>query len=602
MRSARMLSSLAALLLFSLLIAGASRASAAETAPAYCMAVRGNGESIATHWNPMARMIEDFGMPKAAAGGSSGAISLYLLDSLAGNRQLARVGDEAKKRKMQALLMKSMPEFLKAMAAQDKLPTAVHLAQALKDPSSTLAQKLAKIREGGGGLTEQDLEHLKAKYGGVINPEILRGLTGSNALFYKKQVEEGMKMFGAFDATDPNLFFRPGVADFKYMALLAGTVGDFYAGNTDAATQAKLGQFMDTCAEGTYKKSLSDDCKARFQGIVKDYIGNKNIGDFANSSLFKPVGSNVSTYASTAVIKGPDAQRFIEKENDFKRGATGDYAGFSVSPANLGIGYYGNAEKLAHAGASVRAENPGDYKSEKFTPIGATNWFTVLSTSPAEPGLASFQRIPINTDRATILREAAKPYSSRWSGLQYRPDMISAGGWSDLQPTLVLKAQGCHNIAYVTREGGETKFGQQVFGRLVGEDKPGNPCQVPFLKDLATAADADRLNDEGRDVRGTTAECSGWNKMWNRGNPDSSTNRSLGAADIVFCTNWNAFSIAGGQEDLAVADSMDAPVIVSSSAPAAFKHLTEGQTRDPNKPGCVPKAALGQTRTSPVVR
>jgi hypothetical protein len=363
----------------------------AQHVPSYCLAVRGNGESIATHWNPIARLVEDYGMPKAAAGGSSGAISLYLLDSLAGNRQLNREANEVKKRKQQALLLKSMPEFLKAMAAQDKLPTALHLAEALKDPNSTLAQKLSLIRQGSGGLSQDDIKHLQEKYGGVLNPEILRGLSSTNALYYKKQVEEGVKMFGAFDATDPNLFFRPGIADFKYMALLAGTVGDFYAGNTDTATQEKLSGFVGECADSTYKHAMSEACKARFQGIVKDYIGNKKIGDFANSSLFKPVGANVSTYASTAVIKRPDAQRFIDKENDFKRGQAGDYSGFSIDPKNLGIGYYGNTEKLAHAGAAVRQQNPGDYKSEKFTSIGQTNWFAVLSTSPAEPGLATFQ-------------------------------------------------------------------------------------------------------------------------------------------------------------------------------------------------------------------
>jgi hypothetical protein len=199
------------------------------------------------------------------------------------------------------------------------------------------------------------------------------------------------------------------------------------------------------------------------------------------------------------------------------------------------------------------------------------------------------------------LREAAKPYSNRWTGLQYRPDMISAGGWSDLQPTLLLKAQGCENVALLTREGGETKFGQQVFGRLLGEDKPGR-CQVGFLKDIsAPTTEADRLNDEGRSVQGTSAECSAWNKMWNRGNLESSTNRSLAAADVVICTNWNAFSIVSGQEEQAVADSLDAPVIVTSNASAAFRQLANGQTRSGNKPGCIPKGGNAPLPATPVV-
>src|SRR4051794_23725495 len=81
----------------------------------YCMAVRGNGESFAAHFGPMARLVEKAGLPQAVSGGSSATVSLFFLDQIAGNKSINKQTDPAKKRKQQALLLKSVPEFFKAM-------------------------------------------------------------------------------------------------------------------------------------------------------------------------------------------------------------------------------------------------------------------------------------------------------------------------------------------------------------------------------------------------------------------------------------------------------------------------------------------------------
>ena len=43
---------------------------------------------------------------------------------------------------------------------------------------------------------------------------------------------------------------------------------------------------------------------------------------------------------------------------------------------------------------------------------------------------------------------------------------MSAGGWSDLAPTLVLKNMGCERVVYVTREGDESGFATKIAKNL----------------------------------------------------------------------------------------------------------------------------------------
>ncbi|MBC7371421.1 MAG: hypothetical protein H7326_07650 [Bdellovibrionaceae bacterium] len=99
-----------------------------------------------------------------------------------------------------------------------------------------------------------------------------------------------------------------------------------------------------------------------------------------------------------------------------------------------------------------------DAKSQKFLSLGESTWAKVLSLSPAEPGLSS--------------------------SLAISRTMRSAGGWSDLHPTLVLKAAGCENIIYVARKGDESPFAQNVFRRLTTAMKCTNWNDFSVPKDV----------------------------------------------------------------------------------------------------------------------
>ena len=230
----------------------------------------------------------------------------------------------------------------------------------------------------------------------------------------------------------------------------------------------------------------------------------------------------------------------------------------------------------------------GDLKSKKFKGIGLGNWFEVLSTSPAEPGLASLQPIPTNTSREKVLAEMRKAPHQRWQGLEYKRNMLSAGGWSDLHPTGVLKASGCERIAYLTRKDGETVFGQQLFIRLTGQQE-----KVPFWAQLR------EKNNEGWPVTGAAAD-SPWNKLYNLGNPNSSFNRALALADATYCTNWNSFDVFQGQMWPMVAEAYAAPVFLRTGTPQDFR--VNASSADISKfPGCAPKTRANSGSNPPPV-
>jgi hypothetical protein len=552
----------------------------------YCVGIRGNGENAPAHWPSLARLVEENGMPKAMAGSSSGSVSMFFMDSLAGNSAINAEKDPEKKRRMQAVLLKSLPQFADTMAHTDKIASAWNLSKQLGSSGSPISDGLKSIFSGKGPLKAADVEQIYGKYAVLANPELLRGIE-SNPSYFKGEAGQALSVFGKFDATkDDKLFFRPGLVDFKSFAVVLGEIADFYAGNTDEDTQNRLAAFAGDCADSGYGKQwkdISPDCNQKFQRIVSDYL---NKGQFQHKALFNQVGTNIPAFPSTALVKGDGLKAYNAEKAAYLKGEDRQYADFSVDfNKDLAFGYWGSEENLAKIDKGLdkfRAE--GDLKSQKFQAAGQANWFEVLSVSPAEPGLANLQRIPTGTTRGQVVLEMQKPFSTRWNSLVYRDDAISAGGWSDLHPTLVLKAAGCEHVAYITRQGGDAKFGQQVFLRLTGE-----ASKVPFWTHL------EDNNARGWSVAGTPAADTNWNKIYNLGNHDSSYQRSLRAADAVYCTNWDSYNMFQEQMWPMVEQAYTSPVFLG---PGAAKGLgVNPPDNAPNAaslyPGCIPYRRQG---------
>jgi hypothetical protein len=102
-----------------------------------------------------------------------------------------------------------------------------------------------------------------------------------------------------------------------------------------------------------------------------------------------------------------------------------------------------------------------------------------------------------------------------------------------LHPTLVLKALGCENIIYVTRQSGESPFAINVAKQLG-----------------LTESDERKLYSLNTDDK----------------KPASSFLKSLQNADAIWCTNWNAYDTFDPEQlGKLIQDGYDSPLIIKSS-------------------------------------
>lgn len=507
-----------------LLTATFSMTSSNALAANYCAAIRGNGELMPAHWGAMSSLVEEKGLPSAMAGGSSASITIFLLESLSLN-PLPKTMLE------QGLLIKSFQGYFESLSQTpeglalqslfaDKevfesiIATAPNLEEALKSPAnkSLLQKHLANL------LTLTQSNDMKE----LINPDFILYVSKtidlmkkndpalSNIVNYRSgQILYSIKYFGKFDAnTDKTLFVRPGLIHFKKLAELIGNMGDFYANyNMDSENGKKIQelmqQFLNLCSP--LSKGLSWREINNKQPLCRQLLGNavlryQSSNTKTNSRAAEAVGSHIPTFPTTSVLGGEAVDQFTKLYVDYQTNTNPNFGDFSVNPNDLRFGYWGQLQDLAKIESQFQSnsEYTHDAKSQKFLPLGPSPWSQVLTTSPAEPGLSRIVALTQN--------------------------QLSAGGWSDLHPVMVLKAYGCNDIIYVTRKGDESVFAQGVFRRL-------------------TNSSEETLNE-----------------FYSMNNSQSSIMLSQKNASAIKCTNWNSFRVTSELNAL-VEEAMHAALI-----------------------------------------
>jgi hypothetical protein len=321
---------------------------------------------------------------------------------------------------------------------------------------------------------------------------------------------------------------------------------------------------------------------------------------FPNRMIFEKVGSGLEAFPTTAIVVNDAAKRYTELKKEYEKKEAKDFTQFKLEfYSELKYGYFGNSDSLAALKTNLGLMYPGDTKTERFMPIEGATWFDVLATSPAEPGLSSLTRIPDgNTLNKNSIIDKKFFYKKWWviptwnaigwhdkdnakgGVVPFRAGIYSAGGWSDLHPTLVLKASGCEDVVYITRQGGESVFGQQIFIRLTGyTDK------ISFWKNLK------EHNRDGWWNLSEEEEKSPWNNLYNLANPESSFNLSLENSTAVYCTDWDSHNLFKGELDTILDEAYNAPLILNDknkSDDYNFGHDRTEKSKD-NFPGCIVK-------------
>lgn len=553
----------------------------------YCAAIRGNGELMPAHWGSMARLVERYGIPSAMSGGSSASITMFLMESI-------EINPLAKNNIQKSLLIKSIEGYVETLSQTKEGKALISLLKN-KAEISQLAQRIAASQGQIENSTRREitafqLKHMKdiqallqsSDLQSILNPELLQYIKQTigmskklqeapNATLKKQvdyrytQIEQTFKNFGKFSTTTDNtLFFRPGLISFEKVANLFGRMANFYASYSlgrnneiKESVDGMMTQFLNICSKDSKGKSWQEIvaqtpvCRQMLGKSILDYRNEtkklERQGKKLKNRVSENIGKHISTFPTTSILIKKAVGKYKKTLASYQTTTNPNFGlDFKIHPSQYRFGYWGNTSELntikknlknksGFTDASGKKINLSkDKKSSKFLSLGSASWLTALSTSPAEPGLARI--LPIKN----------------------RADILSAGGWDDLHPTLVLKAVGCKNIIYVTRRGGDSMFGQGVVRKLTrigGFDwKEWEGLSAEQKREKNARGDKD---DVGRNA-------SAWSKLYNLANPDSSFSRSLKLADSVWCTNWDQQGLDNGMPKL-IADGYNAPLYNGSN-------------------------------------
>ena len=564
--------------------------------PRLCAGVRGNGELVFAHWPSLARIVEHYGPIEVLAGGSSASISLFFYDSVSLNPVLSCPQRELgcmKQRSLEiSLLLKSIEGYFDYWITTDEVNT----VNALFGTSQELVKRLRfwvqesetemeRLKRFGGISTFFLVSKVRVLFSKLLNIKDLKKLLNKEAnsflqtamddyhsvpfwrvltkynkakrvIFRFGEIVDSVKIlvFGSFDAkNDKRLFFRPGIISFEDAASKFGRIGDFYAGyfylDNLANRRSKdrqlyledMKSFLRECAVSGQGKSWEEIsytgekepelsmCGRMFRKTVSRFRTrllqdeeNKVIRKHRIHDLISSFQKNKSTgvFPITSVLTGGGAQKFDQWYNKYLLTTDKNFGlDFSIEYDQLRFGYWGKGEDLKQIQQTLMKKSTyqKDEKTKKMISLGRATWLEVLSLSAAEPGL------------------------SRLKHFTSKKELVSAGGWSDLHPTPLLRAFGCENIVYITRVNSEALFAQGVFKRLTGSKEPAWERIDPKGGDKTLA-----LNNKGD----KNDFDSPWGRLFNIANPDSSFSRSLNEADGVWCTDWDRFNLLNGYSPL----------------------------------------------------
>lgn len=483
-----------------------------------CAAVRGNGQLIFAHFASLARIVEHYGPLWGSAGGSSGSITQFLLDSIQQSPAVATCGGVECTRAQQgeriALMLKSLSGYAEVLGDS---PEAAAFGQLGGIAKKFQASGIAALVETDPAAAEQALVDLLGSEDlrDLVNEELVETITSSpDPAFHVRDIVGALSQLGSFEVgctpeqaamgcNPAAIFVRPGLLDFRALVGKLGRIADFYAGY-GPQDPARMAAWLDGCATAARGLDWAQvsalpfgygTCGDELRDMVTEYRAAVLADPDAKSvRIDQPIGSGLNALVSTSVLTGDAVDSFAKARADY---AAAEPYSLPVAFDDVRFGYWGSEDALHQVESNPKGFD--DPKTEKFLSLGPATWGEALSYSPAEPGLAR--------------------------ALELDAGHVSAGGWSDLAPTLVLENLGCEEVVYVTRRGDESGFATGIAAQL-GMDDAGRKA----LFDL---------------------------------DADSSFTRSLEAASAVWCTDWNAQSAT----DLTgvFADSYGAPM--ESSAP-----------------------------------
>ncbi len=541
----------------------------------YCLALRGNGEAQPAHWGALARLVETIGLPKAQSGGSSAAVSGFLLESIASNPWIKEASEKEKNHRA-SFLIKALHGMAITIATSPQAQESVDLLQYIKglqaniqDLDIEVLSQISDLKNSEQllGRKEQILSvllNLQSLGIGTTQPYLDLTLQLSTSKkddffdeeqfnhykFYAEELYQALKAFGTFNAeNNPFIFFRQGLINFSDFAKSVGRVATFLSGSTwSNKTSSAFDKLVNRCLQKqigiSWQQLITDapECQEFLKTTYVSFFSQEHNWPKDNV-VYNTIGEVIPSFPSTSVLTNSAFENakttMVRYHDHLDIGAAKDFK--IEDPNDIRFGYWGPNEQLNTIEQNFKKPfNVGsqsldftaDAKSSKFISLGSASWLKALSFSPAEPGLAPLQPFKI--------KEKIEAYS--------------AGGWPDLHPVLLLKAAECENVVYVTRKGGESLFAQSVAKLLLNLKRAWTyfNTSTPEAK-----KESYRINNLGD----TSDETSLWSRLYNVANPESSFMKSVSLADTVICTDWDRFDVKTELVEL-IDDGYNAPFIV----------------------------------------
>ncbi len=496
-----------------------------------CAGIRGNGQNLFAHYGALARHVEEYGAVTCAAGGSSGSITTFFLESMWANPSLHTCGkyrlcgNRARDARL-SLMLKSVIGLTDTGIFEDVATVAALLDSVSNENILELLQSPAPM-EGVEALIR-----ILRDLGPLINPELIELLlTSPDPVFHATDIIDGLQDGVQFIVDDPRVFLRTSVVNFDEFASLLGVYGSFYAGY-GPSDDAGMSAWLRACAKpgiGLTWEEVAElptrdgrSCGETFGDLFNAYREAFAASDAPNR-VDDPVGKYIPSFGVTGVLTGDAVAAWQEARAAW---INAQPIPFEPNFQDVGVGYWGKERELRRIGRRLDRRY-GDLNSMQFVPLGSASWREVLSSSPAEPGFSP----------AVPLESGA----------------LSVGGWADPLRVIPLEALGARRTIAVNRRDG-------VGGFTVSATQ------------LLNAAD-----DQIEALYSTT-------------DPNSSFYIGLDRATGVWCTDWDG---QGGDPNLLFNDAYNSPLITEDRRFLRPRFGYEIVGPDFPIPGCVPGLAVG---------
>ncbi len=508
-----------------------------------CAGIRGNGQNLFAHYGALARHVEEYGAITCAAGGSSGSITTFVLESIWANPDVHQCSNERKghgwwsrSRKTNcrseardarmALMLKSVTGLVDTGLFQD-IATVNALFEGISAGDIVALLQSDTPMEGVDALTRvlRDL-------GPLINPEVFELLaTSPDPVFHATDIIQGLEKGLQFIVDDPAVFLRTSVINFDEVASLFGLYGSFYAAY-GPADRTGVAAWLDACAKPSIGLTWQETtqlpgtegrtCGDTFTDLFNDYREAVATNGGANRAD-DPVGKFLPVFGVTGVLTGDAIPLWEEARAAW---VAADPIPFEPDFADIGVGYWGQDRELARMDRRLDRKYD-DLVADQFVPLGPATWREVLGSSPAEPGFAP--AIPLEAG------------------------VLSVGGWADPLRVIPLEALGARRTITINRLGGVGGFTEAVTR-------------------LLNAGDA-----------GVAA-------LYSTTDPTSSFYIGLDQATGVWCTDWDS---QNGDPNMLFNDAYNSPFITEDRRFLRPRNGYSNVGPDISIGGCTPGVPVG---------